>query len=107
MAEEKRTSGAHALVFGASGLAGWGVVDQLMENYPTEGSFSKVTALVHRPLTITESYWPSPSASRPALELVSNINLTEGTVEEFTALLKEKVKDIANVTHVFYFGQFN
>lgn len=100
-------SGAHALVFGASGLAGWAVVDQLLENYPAEGTFSKVTALVNRPLSVAESYWPSPSPSRPKLELVCNVNLAEGRVEEFTALLKEKVEDIGNVTHAFYFGMFD
>jgi len=31
MATLKKPSGAHALVFGASGLAGWAVVDQLLE----------------------------------------------------------------------------
>lgn len=35
------------------------------------------------------------------------MNLAEGTVEEFTALLKEKVEDIANVTLAFYFGTFD
>lgn len=98
---------AHALVFGASGLAGWGVVDQLLSNYPAEGTFAKVTALVNRPLTVAESYWPSPSPSRPKLNLVSNLNLAEGTVEEFTALLKGKVEDIADVTHAFYFGMLD
>jgi len=95
MARSKIPPGAHELVFGASGLAGWGVVDQLLENYPAEGTFSKVTALVNRPFSVAESYWPSPSPSRPKLELVSNVNLAEGTVEEFTALLKEKVENIA------------
>ena len=98
--------GAHALVFGASGLAGWGVVDQLLENYPTKGTFSKVTALVNRPLSIADSCWPIASPSRPELDLVSNVNLTEGTVGEFTASLKRKVQDIGNVTHAFYFGVF-
>jgi len=99
-----RHRGYHALVFGASGLAGWGVVDQLLENYPTEGTFAKVTALVNRPLSVASSYWPSPSHTRPKLSLVSGVNLTEGAVEEFSALLQRNVEDIASVTHVFYFG---
>jgi hypothetical protein len=108
MAESQMPSGAHALVFGASGLAGWGVVDQLLDNYPLQGTFSKVTALINRPFSVTESYWPSPSPSRPKLNLVSGVNLAvaEQTVEDFTALFKEKVEDIANVTHAFYFGTF-
>lgn len=98
------TSSAHALVFGASGFAGWGVVDQLLESYPDHGTFSRVTALVNRPLDFVDSGWPSPSSSGPELDLVSGIDLTHGTVEEFTALLKERVEGIATVTHVFYFG---
>jgi hypothetical protein len=96
-AQSKVVSNAHALVFGASGLAGWGVVDQLLNHYPAEGTFSKVTASAKRPLNISESYWPSPTS--PELELVSRVNLAEGTVEEFTVLLKGLVQDIANVTH--------
>lgn len=99
-------SGAHALVFGASGLAGWGVVDQLLGGYPADGTFSKVTALVNRPFTVADSYWPTPSPSRLTLDLVTGINLTEGTIEEFTAFLEKKVEDIANITHVYYFGMF-
>ncbi|KAJ7775665.1 hypothetical protein DFH07DRAFT_87802 [Mycena maculata] len=92
---------AHAIVFGASGLAGWGVVEQLLENYPAQGTFYKVTAIVNRPMSIADSSWPTPDS--PALDLVTHVDLSEGSVEDFTALLKEKVKDIATVTHVYYF----
>ena len=95
----------HALVFGASGLAGWAVVDQFLNNYPKQGVFSKVTAVVNRPLT--SSYWPGSLPSRPNLDLVSGVNLlADGTIEEFSAFLKDKVEDVATVTHVFYFGMF-
>jgi len=93
----------HALVFGASGLAGWGVVNQLLSKYPVEGTFSKVTALVNRPLNLADSYWPSISLS-PELNFISGVNLTEGTIEEFTHVLKGKVGDVADVTHVYFFG---
>lgn len=108
MAQSKMSSGAHALVFGASGLAGWGVVDQLLDNYPVQGTFSRVTALINRPFSVAESYWPNPSPSRPELELVSGVNLAvaEQTIEEFTALMQDKVKDMTSVTHAFYFGAF-
>ncbi len=104
MTQSKLPLGAHAMVFGASGLAGWGVVDQLLDNYPTQGTFSKVTAMINRPFSVAESYWPSPSPSRPKLELVSGVNLAvaEQTVEEFTALLKEKVKDVTTVTCLLF-----
>lgn len=104
MATLKKPPGSHALVFGASGLAGWAVVDQLLENYPAEGTFAKVTALANRSLSVADSYWPSLSPLRPQLDLVSGVNLAEGTVEEFTASLKEKVDH--DGTHAFYFGEF-
>lgn len=94
----------HALVFGASGNVGWGVVDQLLSNYPAPGIFSQVTALVNRPLKLEDSCWPIGQATSPELQLVSGVNLVEGTVESIADLLRSKVKDIENVTHVFYFG---
>ena len=106
MPQSENTSDAHALVVGASGVAGWAVVDQILEHYPKQGTFSAVTALVNRPLTIADSGWPEPSPSRPQLDLVSGIDLTTGTADEFSAVLKEKVKDVSRVTHVFYFGRF-
>ncbi|KAJ7476834.1 hypothetical protein B0H11DRAFT_2030862 [Mycena galericulata] len=95
------STAAHALVFGASGLAGWGVVEQLLENYPAEGTFAKVTAVVNRSLSVEDSFWPTSDS--PTLDLVTNVNLAEGSVESFTALLEKKVKDISTVTHVYYF----
>ena len=98
-------SGPHALVFGTSGLAGWAVVGQLLYNCPAEGTFSKVKVLVDSLLDVSESYWPSHSSV--AFDLISHANLMEGTVEDFIALLKRKVEDIANVTHVYDFGTFD
>ncbi|KAL8705861.1 MAG: hypothetical protein Q9225_008001 [Loekoesia sp. 1 TL-2023] len=95
--------GSHALVFGASGLVGWGVVDQLLSNYPAQGTFSKVTASVNRPLSIKDSFWPEESPARPELELVSGVNLIEATVESLAKLLSTSVKGVEHVTHVFYF----
>ncbi|KAL0261344.1 hypothetical protein SLS55_002774 [Diplodia seriata] len=91
----------HALVFGASGLAGWAVVDELLSNYPAPATFRKITALVNRPLKLEDSWWPTPSPDTPDFELVAGVNLLN---EEFAAFLKDKVPDIDTVTHVFYFG---
>ncbi|KAL8693587.1 MAG: hypothetical protein Q9218_001629 [Villophora microphyllina] len=99
MAEKSK----HALVFGASGNIGWGVVDQLLSNYPAPGTFSEVTALVNRPLELKDSFWPTDQTIGPKLQLVSGVNLVEGTVESVAELLRTNVKDIENVTHVFYF----
>ena len=107
MVQFEAQSGAHALVVGASGVAGWAVVDQIIEHYPNQGAFSTVTALVNRPLTVADSGWPEHSPSRPQLDLVSGIDLTSGTADEFGNVLEEKVKDVSRVTHVFYFGRFS
>ncbi|KAL8673607.1 MAG: hypothetical protein Q9168_001962 [Polycauliona sp. 1 TL-2023] len=104
--------GKHALVFGASGLIGWGIVDQLLSNYPSSGTFAQVTALVNRPLDLQNSFWSLPanrsprvqeSSERPDFDLVSGINLADGTIDSVTELLQTKVKGIEHVTHVYYF----
>ena len=107
MAQSEFKSGAHALVVGASGVAGWAVVDQILEQYPNPGTFSTVTALVNRPLTVADSGWPELSPQLPQLDLVSGIDLTTGTADEFNVILNEKVTDVSRVTHVFYFGRFS
>ena len=96
----------HAIVFGASGLAGWGVVDQLFSNYPSPGTFAKVTAVANRPLNIVDSFWPSPSPSRPILEIVSGIDLAKGADDDFPSLLEKSIQDVSTITHVFYFRMF-
>ncbi|KAI4086546.1 MAG: hypothetical protein LQ344_007449 [Seirophora lacunosa] len=95
--------GKQALVFGASGLAGWGVVDQLLSNYPAQGTFSTVSALVNRPFKVEDSFWPDRSPTRPDLQLVSGVNLAGVTGKDLEELLEAEVKGIKDVTHVFYF----
>ncbi|CCF40776.1 hypothetical protein CH063_02427 [Colletotrichum higginsianum] len=92
----------HAIVFGAAGLLGWATVDQLLSNYPTEGSFDKVTVVINRPLSEIEFFWPKESASRPSLQIVSGVNLNS-TTEDLTRQLEDRVQGVKNVTHVFYF----
>lgn len=92
----------HALVFGATGLLGWAVVDQLLSGYPNAGSFSRVTAVSNRPVKASDTMWSSGSSGSPELQLVSGVNLQEDHVEE---QLREKVVAMDTVTHVFYFGE--
>lgn len=101
-------SGSHALVVGASGLIGWAVVDQLLRSYPTPQAFSKVTALVNRPLKLEDSFWPVEGRDNggPELSLVSGVNLTRDD-EEVERVLKEMVKDVESVRYVFYFGMLS
>jgi hypothetical protein len=97
------SSGHHALVIGASGLIGWSVVNQLLQPNPAPSPFDKVTALVNRPLDFGDSLWPRSRPDIPELALVSGVNLMCKD-DEFGNLLKEKVHDVASISHVFYFG---
>jgi uncharacterized protein YbjT (DUF2867 family) len=94
----------HAIVFGASGLVGWALVDQLLQPYPHAGSFSKVTAVTNRPLNLAESHWPEVASHRPDLQLVSRIDLRYGDAAALAESLKRAVKDIESVTHIYYLG---
>lgn len=97
--------GHHALVFGASGILGWAIVNEILNNYPAKGTYTKVTALTNRPLTREEALWPPPGGERPELNLVCGIDLTQGTREEVGAKLAALVPDIPSVTQVHYFGK--
>jgi hypothetical protein len=97
--------GGHALVFGASGLAAWGVMNQLLQGYPEPGIFTHVTGCVNRPLKLSNTQWPTSREGAPLLDLVSGVDLTKGSLDEFADALKVKVKKLATVTHVFYFGR--
>lgn len=90
----------HALIFGATGIQGWSVTNQLLDGYPTNESFSKITALTNRPMT-EEMLWPENSK----LQIVSGINLlTDKGQEGLTKELQERVPDISTVTQVFFFA---
>lgn len=93
----------HAIVYGASGLIGWALVDQLLSLYPQAGTFSKVTAITNRPLDLSETYWPKSDLHLPELQFVSGIDLRHGDGATLAKSLKQ-VKDVENVTHVYYLG---
>lgn len=92
----------HAVVYGASGLIGWAVVDELLRSAQPV-LFSNVTAVTNRPLKASESFWPEKS-HQPDLQLVSGINLRHGNGTELADSLKKVVKDIETVTHIYYLG---
>ncbi|PSN63645.1 hypothetical protein BS50DRAFT_499514 [Corynespora cassiicola Philippines] len=95
----------HALVVGASGLIGWAVVDQLLRYCPsaTSSAFSKITALVNRPIKLQDTFWPEPGTKVPKLALVTGINLSCSD-DNFEELLRDKLPDASTITHVFYCG---
>ncbi|KAI0481901.1 hypothetical protein F4859DRAFT_438619 [Xylaria cf. heliscus] len=92
----------HAIVFGASGLIGWAVVDQLVRSYPKAGSFSKITAVTNREVQLPESHWFEPGTNSPILQLISGIDLRRGDGATLASALKEAIEDIHSVTHLFY-----
>ncbi|KAJ5649390.1 uncharacterized protein N7484_003113 [Penicillium longicatenatum] len=92
----------HAIVFGASGLIGWALVNQLLSAYPDAGTFSKVTAITNRPITLSESHWPTSAPDRPDLQLVSGIDLRHGDGATLAETLKHAVREVESVTHIYY-----
>ncbi|KAJ5786358.1 uncharacterized protein N7503_011570 [Penicillium pulvis] len=92
----------HAIVFGASGLIGWALVNQLLSPYPSAGTFYKVTAITNRPIILSESHWPEPGSNRPDLQLVSGIDLRHGDGPTLAETLKRAVRDVESITHIYY-----
>jgi uncharacterized protein YbjT (DUF2867 family) len=88
----------HALVFGATGLIGWSVVNQLLSSYPVPQTFASVTAVSNRPVDASRTFWPESSE----IQTVSGVNLQN---EDVTGQLKTKIDGIERTTHVFYFGK--
>jgi len=93
----------HALIFGASGVSGWAVVNQLLNDYPTPGTWSKVTALTNRPLNLETSQWPATNK----LHIISGLNLLDKPQEALEEEVNNKIADINTVTHVFYYGKLD
>lgn len=85
----------HAIVFGASGLLGWSVLSELIAS----SEFSKVTAVLNRPATAEQL-----CLSSEKLNIVSGINLNEGTGETLAKALTDATPEVRGVTHAFYFG---
>lgn len=91
----------HALIFGASGITGWAITNQILKGYPKADSFKKVTALTNRPLKPEATLWPKSDK----LQLISGLDLmTEGGQEALESEMKSKIKDMDTVSHVFFFG---
>jgi hypothetical protein len=87
---------------GASGITGWAITNALVNGYPDETAFAKVTALTNRPLTAEAAQWPASGK----LQVVSGLDLlTEKGQEGLEAEMKAKVGGIETVTHVFFFGE--
>lgn len=91
--------GNHALIYGASGISGWAIVNAILNGYPSKDAFSRVTAMVNRPLTRGMALWPDD----PRLQIVSGVDLVKGSQEELEQQIKEKVKDVDTVSQVYFY----
>lgn len=80
----------HALVFGASGMAGWGIVNELSKS----SLFHGIIGTTVRPIE------DIGIAQDDRINLVSGIDLSESKKEIHSKL--QGIKDIASVTHVYY-----
>ncbi|RAH74695.1 uncharacterized protein BO66DRAFT_433804 [Aspergillus aculeatinus CBS 121060] len=89
---------SHALIFGASGITGWAVVNALLNDYPEPAAFDRVTALTNRPIQHQALQWPSS----PKLQHVQGVNLLQGTQEELNARISANVPDVESITTVFF-----
>lgn len=89
--------GNHALVFGASGITGWAIVNAILEGYPDGNAFDKVTAITNRPLSADASIWPKSDK----LQIVSGLDLGKETIQDD---LHERIKGVDNISHVYFNG---
>lgn len=92
-------NGSYALIFGASGISGWSLLNQCL-SYPTTSSFRRIVGLCNRPLLKEDAYLPDD----PRLDIVSGIDLTQ-SVSSVTDQLKAKVHDVESVEVVFFCGK--
>lgn len=93
--------GNHALVFGATGIQGWAIVNQLLNDYRTADAFEHVTALSNRPVP-DNIIWPTSTK----LQVVSGIDLlTEDGQEGLQNKVKAEIANIDSVSHVFFTGK--
>ncbi|KAK7217309.1 hypothetical protein V2G26_005312 [Clonostachys chloroleuca] len=80
---------AHALIFGASGISGWSLLNQTRV-YPSETAFKRITGTTNRPLALNQAL----IAEDEKIKLISGIDLRAG-VEEVVAKLQNQIPDIA------------
>lgn len=102
----------HALVIGASGVSGWGVLTQLLI-YPSPTTWSRITGTTNRPLSLSEAQISPTDQQSGRIKLVSGMDFFK-SVEEVITLLNSRIPGIESVTHVFFtayihhaFGEFD
>lgn len=92
---------AHALVLGASGISGWSLLNQARV-YPTPTTFARITGTTNRPFSLEQAGIPQD----PRMQIASGIDFTK-SVDAVVKALKEKIPDVASVSHVFFTGKYS
>jgi len=87
-----------ALIFGASGITGWAITNAAL-SYPSPSTFERVMGLTSRPLSLKHSGFPQDSR----LHLHSGLDLSQDS--EHIVKYLEDIKDISNITHVYFAGE--
>ena len=99
----------HAIVFGASGINGWALVNQLLTDYPTSTTFSKVTAVLNRPISLQNSQWPLSEIEglEGRFQMVTAADLTmDDAASMLQESLKTKIEGAESISHVYYAGMW-
>lgn len=89
-----------ALIFGASGVSGWAMVNEILEDYPRPGIWGGVVALTNRPLSLEQSQWPRDTR----LSIVSGVDILAGSQQDLEDTLNARVPGIGSITHMIYLG---
>ena len=94
----EQTSQRHALVLGASGISGWLLLNQL-SRYPDNHTWQRISGTANRPFDISQSGLPQDSR----IKVYSGFDFTK-SVDQVAQAFREKIDDVASITHVFYTG---
>jgi hypothetical protein len=86
-----------ALIFGASGITGWGIARAAL-SYPTPETFDQVIGLTNRPMSKDEAFLPEDSR----LKLYSGVDLSKSVGEIAEAL--KNIHGVDKTTHVYFSG---
>jgi len=83
-----------ALIFGASGITGWAIVNAAVQ-YPSPNTFEQITGLTNRPLKAEDAHFPQD----PRIVLHSGFDLSKA--DKIVNQLSQ-IQDVEKVTHVYF-----
>ncbi|KAL3458344.1 hypothetical protein BJX64DRAFT_266804 [Aspergillus heterothallicus] len=90
------SDGKHALIFGATGISGWSLMNQCL-SYPSPTTFSRITGLCNRPTRKEDLFLPEDNGR---INIVSGIDLTAPVDTVIRGL--SKIEEISSVDVVFF-----